>query len=166
MKHEMTTHTAKTIYCTTRVLYRKLSSRSLSPIAEFQRQSFTIGNVNFFVILQVLVLRCDVTKADDVMSVLKAAAAGGKTGATTSEPAEKSKNILLPPVLGIVHAACPPQQFFGGGGDSGGNASESSSVEEADGNKGGGGGRNVKTKMALDVDRSFLDAKVKRLQGG
>lgn len=50
--------------------------------------------------IQVVVLRCDVTVADDVMSALSSAGA-----------AEAS----LPPVLGIVHAACPPPTGDGEG---------------------------------------------------
>lgn len=55
-------------------------------------------------VVQVVVLRCDVTVADDVSNAL-AAAASSEEG--------------LPPVRGIVHAACPPQAGEGGGGQEG-----------------------------------------------
>lgn len=45
-----------------------------------------------------IVLRCDVTRVDDVTAALAAAAAA---------------EADLPPVRGIVHAACPPQRVRG-----------------------------------------------------
>lgn len=63
---------------------------------------------------QVVVIRCDVTVADDVTAALfKAGLAGAG----------------LPPVRGIVHAACPPQ---GGGADKEDDAAATTATEVAE----------------------------------
>lgn len=114
-------------------------------------------------ILQVVVLRCDVTRSSDVTAAL--------TVATQPQAG-------LPPVRGIIHAACPPQQQhqqISGDADDASGRDVCSKTKTVARNNGSGSSSTAKSRPASCgsssspqdpvgqsevVDISFLDAKV------